>query len=142
MSEARTAERPRVLLIDDAEDYREALRVRLTATGFAVTTAGSAQHGLVAAANQTFDLILLDMLMPGKGGIVTLQELRAQPGTQHTPVILLTGVAAEGHWESLPHGTDPNAFVMGKALDYTVLVRRMREVLSKPTGPDAEATGG
>ncbi len=119
----------RLLLIDDNADFREALGTRLTATGFDVTSVASGQAGLSAIAAHPYDLVLLDMLMPEKDGVTTYQELRANPSTRRVPVILLTGVAVEGHWEPMPYETDGQAFIMGKPYDLSVLLARIEQVL-------------
>ena len=135
-------ERRKILLIDDEHDLREALRIRLTASGFDVTAVDSGDAGLKEAGANRFDLILLDMLMPGKSGIVTLQELRAQPASRQIPVILLTAVTTQEHWEPMPHSTGGGpAFIMGKPYDRDILLNRIQQVLTGiPEGPSQ--TGG
>ncbi len=124
------APRRRILVVDDATDYREALRIRLTHEGFDVTAVGSGREGLAVAARQPVDLILLDMLMPDKDGITTYQELKANPTTRQIPLILLTGLAVEGHWEPMPYESDGPAFVMGKPYDHAVLLERIAQLLA------------
>ncbi len=125
----------KILLVDDERDVREALRARLTAEGYTVAAVGSGQEAIDAAAAQAFDLILLDMLMPGKGGYTTLQEIRADPAIKPIPVILLTAVAAQGQWEVVPDQAFGQTFIMGKPLDHAVLLERIRYVLT--TEPEA-----
>lgn len=132
------SQRYKVLLIDDNRDFRDVLSRRLSAQEFDVCTAGSGQAGLAAAMQERFDLILLDMLMPQQDGIATYQELRAHPQTRTLPVILLTAIAVENHWEPMPYETDGLAFIMGKPYDYTVLVDRIRQVLG---GKSTEGPG-
>ncbi len=119
----------RILLIDDNASLREVLTTRLHAHGFEVVAVSSGQAGLEAAARDPFDLVLLDMLMPGKDGVTTFQELRANSKTRCMPVILMTAVAVEGHWEPMPYETDGPAFVMGKPYDYGELIERITQVL-------------
>ena len=124
--------RRRLLLIDDSEDFRETMSTRLRTEGFDVTAVGSGQEGLdLVAAGKAFDVILLDMLMPGKDGVTTYQELRATPQTQRVPIILLTGVAVEGHWEPMHYEEDVLAFVLGKPHDYRTLLARINQVLAQ-----------
>jgi len=80
----------RILIIDDSDDLREGLAIRLKAEGFDVGSFSTGDAGLTAMAEQPFDLVLLDMVMPGKDGIETYQTLRATPATRNTPVILMT----------------------------------------------------
>ena len=128
------AKRQRILLIDDSEDFRTTVATRLNAEGFETTALATGSEGLALTAHQTFDLILIDMLMPGKDGVTTYQELRENPKTREVPIILLTGVAVEGHWEPLGYESDTRAFVMGKPYDHSTLLARITQVLSEASG--------
>ena len=126
--------RRRVLLIDDSADFRETISTRLRSEGFDIIAVGSGQEGVEAVAGGAFDVILLDMLMPGKDGVTTYRELRANSQTQHVPIILLTGVAVEGHWEPMQYEEDALAFVLGKPHDYRTLLARINQVLTEASG--------
>jgi DNA-binding NtrC family response regulator len=81
----------RVLLVDDEEEFVNALSDRLEARGLKVDTAADGAIALAKAKKKTFDAILLDMSMPGMDGIETLRALlHINPDLQ---VILLTGRA-------------------------------------------------
>jgi CheY-like chemotaxis protein len=84
----------RILIIDDEGDIREATQVCLEVSGeWEVLTASSGREGLVKAAAEQLDAILLDVMMPDMDGLSTLQKLKANPATQNIPVILLTAKA-------------------------------------------------
>lgn len=80
-----------ILVIDDDPDIREITQLTLeTFGGWEVTTAGSGQEGVAMAAAQHPDAILLDVMMPGMDGHMTLDQLRTQVETESIPVVLLT----------------------------------------------------
>jgi EAL domain-containing protein (putative c-di-GMP-specific phosphodiesterase class I)/FixJ family two-component response regulator len=89
----RPAGRGRILVIDDAPEVTRVLRARLERDGYAVTVAEDGPAGLTAAAASPPDLILLDVMMPGIDGYEVCRQLRAQPATRLTPVVMLTAVA-------------------------------------------------
>ena len=124
--------RHRILFIDDNPDLRATLAARLTQAGYEVAAAGSGQEGVSLALEEPFDLVLLDMLMPGQDGITTYQALRAQEGTSRIPVILFTAMAVEGHWEELPDEPGGSCYVMGKPYEASILLRRLAQVLGDP----------
>ena len=124
----------KILLIDDNQDFRDTLGTRLRQEGYEVTAVASGQDGLKALVGQSFDLVLLDMLMPEQDGIETYQAMRAAEPTRKVPVILMTGMAVEGHWEPLPYETDGAAFVMGKPYDLSLLVARITQLLTQASG--------
>lgn len=84
----------RILIIDDEADIREATQICLEVTGeWQVLTASSGNEGLMKAATEKPDAILLDIMMPGMDGLATFQNLQENPDTQNIPIILLTAKA-------------------------------------------------
>ncbi|MGJ3253408.1 MAG: response regulator [Elainellaceae cyanobacterium] len=84
----------RILIIDDEADIREATQICLEVTGeWQVLTASSGNEGLMKAAIEKPDAILLDIMMPGMDGLATFQNLQENPDTQNIPIILLTAKA-------------------------------------------------
>jgi CheY-like chemotaxis protein len=82
----------KVLLIDDDPDVRRIGSMSLRKLGgFEVLLASSGAEGLVTAEQSLPDLILLDILMPGLDGMVTIAELKKSPMAKAIPVIFLTG---------------------------------------------------
>jgi two-component system alkaline phosphatase synthesis response regulator PhoP len=78
----------RLLLIEDEPGLVLTLTDRLSREGYAVETAADGESGLARAAADAFDLVLLDVMLPGRNGFDVLRELRRR-GVE-TPVILLT----------------------------------------------------
>ena len=81
----------RVLLVDDEKDFVETLAQRLEVRGFDVKTCFSGDEALNLVQEHEFDVIVLDVLMPGKDGIETLMEIKNIKPLTH--VIMLTGNA-------------------------------------------------
>ena len=67
----------RVLVVDDEPSLRKTLRTSLSASGFAVAEARSGEEALGVVQQQAFDLVLLDINMPGAGGIDTCRKIRS-----------------------------------------------------------------
>ncbi len=81
----------RILLVDDEKPFVDALAERLRARGLQATTAYSGDDALARLNEEDFDVVILDMVMPGKDGIQTLNEIKQlKPLVE---VILLTGFA-------------------------------------------------
>jgi DNA-binding response OmpR family regulator len=84
---------PTVLVVDDERDFMETLVKRLERRGFTVTGVGGGREALQALGQQHFDVVILDVMMPGMDGIETLREIKLSwPKTQ---VILLSGHGGE-----------------------------------------------
>lgn len=81
----------KVLLVDDEKDFVETLAERLEVRGFDVKTSLSGDDALDLVREHEFDVIVLDVLMPGKDGIETLREIKNLKPLAH--VIMLTGNA-------------------------------------------------
>ncbi len=84
----------RVLVADDDEDVAELLRQVLEEDGCAVTRARDGKEALRLARTEPFDLILLDRRMPQLDGSEVCRALRADPGRQRVPVLMLTASGA------------------------------------------------
>lgn len=84
-----TRQRLRLLVVDDDETLRQGLTARFQRQGMAVATAGTSADALVLAADQTFDVAILDLHLPDGTGTDLLGKLKdAQPGLE---AIMLTG---------------------------------------------------
>jgi DNA-binding response OmpR family regulator len=80
----------RILAVDDDSTALGALRQILAQKGYDVTTAGNGEDALGILAGATFDLVILDVVMPGMNGYEVCRTLRQDPRTEDTPVIFLT----------------------------------------------------
>jgi len=95
----------RILLVDDDDTIREVAQLALEAVGgYQVSTASGGAEGLVKAAQELPDAILLDVMMPGMDGPTTVAGLRADEATRDIPVVLLTAKvhgAERAQWTEL-----------------------------------------
>lgn len=80
----------RILIIDDVSPIRDLFTRYLNIDGYEVVTAESGEHGLQLAEQSAFDGILLDLNMPGIGGIETCRRLRTLNDYQFTPILIIT----------------------------------------------------
>ncbi|MBL8727984.1 MAG: sigma-54-dependent Fis family transcriptional regulator [Planctomycetes bacterium] len=80
---------PRVLIVDDEDGVREGLRSMLQHEGLHVETAGTAEEGARRTAQRSFDVVFLDLNLPGADGLSMLGDLRR--GTPPADVVILTG---------------------------------------------------
>ena len=81
----------RVLIVDDEDDIREVASLSLEATSdWVILTASSGREGLITAAAERPDAILMDVMMPGMDGPTTFKQLQLNPVTARIPVVLLT----------------------------------------------------
>lgn len=81
----------RILHIEDEDDIRTIAKLTLEALGgYTVESCASGTEAIARAPHFKPDMILLDVMMPGMDGPMTLTELRKLPVTQHTPVIFMT----------------------------------------------------
>src|SRR5438045_6133368 len=82
-----------ILVVDDKLDTLLLVRELLTSRGYHVTTASDADEALQAIQAEKPDLILLDVIMPGRSGYDLCRELKDDPATRLIPVVMITGLS-------------------------------------------------
>jgi two-component system phosphate regulon response regulator PhoB len=85
----------RVLVVDDEEDILELVQYNLNKEGYEVTCAASGEKALQLARAELPDLILLDLMLPGVGGLDVCRLLKGDQRTAHIPIIMLTAKTEE-----------------------------------------------
>ena len=117
----------RVLVVEDEIRQAAALKRGLEAEGFAVDVASTGTDGLWLATEQPYDVIILDVMLPGLNGFKVCAELRARQ--IWTPVLMLTAKDGElDEAEALDTGADD---FLTKPFSYVVLVARLRALLRR-----------
>ena len=89
MNNNRTTSK-KILVIDDEGDLLALIGKRLEASGYKVVTLESGNHAVEFVKSERPDLILLDVLMPGKNGCEVCKELKADKETKSIPVVIFT----------------------------------------------------
>src|SRR3981081_3470006 len=121
--------RARLLIVDDVNENRVLLRRRFERRGFDVVEAESGLSALELINRDSFDLVLLDIMMPGIDGIETLKRIRGQKSASVLPVIMVTGkTASENIVEALQLGA--NDYVT-KPVDFAVALARVETQISR-----------
>ncbi len=118
----------RLLIVDDDPANREMLFDLLSPHGYTVTLAEDGERALELADQDEFDLVLLDISMPGIDGFEVLRRLRSSQGRSELPVIMVTGLDERDHVVRALEG-GANDYVT-KPLDLPVVVARLRTQLS------------
>jgi len=102
----------KILIIEDEADIAESLAYNLRRNNFVVTVAESGETGLRLALdkNQSFELIVLDVMLPGMNGLEICRRLRREPLTKNTPIIMLSAKASKTD-EIVGLETGANAYI-------------------------------
>jgi DNA-binding response OmpR family regulator len=82
----------KILVVDDEQDMVMALKVRLKANGYNVVFASDSVQAFTIANKENPDLIILDIMIPGGGGLVVAERLKQSAATHRIPIIFLTGI--------------------------------------------------
>ncbi|HEX5775221.1 MAG TPA: ATP-binding protein [Caulobacteraceae bacterium] len=127
--QAPAAVEARVLVVDDHAVNRQAISLVLAPLGITPELASSAEEGLERLAVEAFDVVLMDVYMPGMDGREATRRLRAQPGpNRDTPVIAITASATPKDWDAcLAAGM--NGYV-GKPIEPSQLYAVLEAVVS------------
>ena len=84
-----------ILVVDDEESNRDILSRRLTKEGYTVTVADGGKAALDMLHLEVYDLVLLDIMMPGIDGYEVLKRIKSEPALYNTPVIMVTALSDE-----------------------------------------------
>jgi CheY-like chemotaxis protein len=91
---------PKVLVCDNEEVLRALVRAALAPSGYDIAEARNGDESVELARDLEPDLIVLDMMMPGRTGLEVLEELRGEERFAETPVVMLTARTQEADRES------------------------------------------
>jgi len=119
----------RILVVDDEEDILELVRFHLAREGYQVTLAASGEEALKKAKRETFELIVLDLMLPGMDGFEVAKALKADPRSKGTPIVMLT---AKGEDADIVTGLEIGADdYITKPFSPRVLTARVKALLRR-----------
>jgi diguanylate cyclase (GGDEF)-like protein len=121
--------RPRLLIVDDISDNRNILMRRFERCGFDVVEAESGLVAIELIEKGSFEVVLLDVMMPGIDGLETLKRIRARRSGSTLPVIMVTAKSESGNIvDALEQGA--NDYVT-KPVDFAVALARVNTQISR-----------
>jgi len=124
-----TSVRPRLLIVDDISDNRTILTRRFQRRGFDVVEAECGLTAIELIDKESFDLVLLDVMMPGMDGIETLKRIRSRNSASELPVIMVTAKSESTNIvDALELGA--NDYVT-KPVDFAVALARVNTQISR-----------
>lgn len=124
----------RILVVDDEAPIRRSLKVNLETRGYTVDTAETGEKAITAFENRRPDLLILDLLMPGMGGIDVVRKLRA---VSTIPIIVLSAIGDEAQKvQALELGADD---YMTKPFGMEELFARILSLLRRAAGATSAA---
>ncbi len=125
---------PHILIVDDDKRIRDLLSRYLADNGFRVSAARDAAQASKAMAGLAFDVIVLDVMMPGQSGFEFAEEIRR---TSQVPIVMLTALSeSEERIRGLELGVND---YLGKPFEPRELVLRINNILVSATASDAAA---
>jgi len=119
----------RLLLVEDHVDLALWVAKTLRQSGFAVDAVGRGDHALTALSTQAYDLVILDLSLPGMDGLEVLRQMRSQEKTSRLPVLILTARSTlEEKVEGLNRGADD---YLAKPFEVAELEARIKSLLRR-----------
>ncbi len=118
---------PRILVVDDEPAIRRTLRANLVARGYDVTAVETGEEALAAALSHAYDLVILDLMLPGLSGLDVCRDLRARSAV---PILVLSARGEErAKVRALDLGADD---YLTKPFGMDELLARVRALLRRP----------
>jgi len=123
--------RSSILIVEDEADIRELVSFNLLREGHQVASVSSGEEALAMATSRPFDLVLLDLMLPGVDGLSVCQRLKSEPETQNIPIVMLT---AKGEESDIIAGLNLGADdYVSKPFSPRVLLARIDAVMRRAT---------
>jgi len=120
-----------ILIVEDTEDYSDALKHTLTQKGYNVVVAATGQEGLAKAISEKPDLILMDVMLPDQDGAETVLQIKEQPFLTNVRIVFLTALTSDsksGDNTIMVQGWDYPS--ISKMLDQDEIVKRVAQYLA------------
>ncbi len=129
---------PKIMVIDDEKNIRELIKFNLENAGYEVALVSDGQVGLESL-DQTFDLIVLDLMLPGIDGLTFCRKVRGNNDTGNIPIIMLTAKSEEvDRIIGLEMGADD---YLTKPFSPRELLARIKAILRRVNSLEVERTG-
>jgi two-component system phosphate regulon response regulator OmpR len=131
---------PHILIVDDDRRIRDLLSRFLTSEGYRVTTADSAAKARAKFGGLTFDLLILDVMMPGETGLEFARSIRNNAGSSGVPIVMLTARhEIEHRIEGLQSGADDYLAKPFEPLELSLRISSILRRANPPAPPPAES---
>jgi len=96
-----------ILVVDDDPEIVTMLNTRLTKRGYKISTAGDGNRAIEMAKREKPDVVLLDVMMPGKSGWEVARMLKQDPETQHVKIVMVSAIGEKTNEITAPiYGAD------------------------------------
>ena len=116
-----------ILVVDDDPEIVTMLNTRLTKRGYKVATAGDGHKAIEIAKREKPDVVLLDVMMPGKSGWEVARALKQDPVTQHVKIVMVSAIGEKTNEITAPiYGADAH---VDKPFEFEKLEKVIAELL-------------
>ena len=120
-----------ILVVDDDPEIEAMLSMRLGKRGYQVTTASDGNKAIEMAKGEKFDVVLLDVMMPGKSGWEVARALKQDPVTQSIKIVMVTAIGEQVNELTSPlYGADAH---IDKPFEFERLEKVIANLVARPT---------
>lgn len=119
----------KILVVEDYEDARTMIRVRLMLEGYQIIEAANGKDAIELATNESPDLIIMDVAMPVLDGIETTRILKSLNETKRIPIIALTAHIHNSFIKEKTKEAGVDEY-LGKPVDIEVLLERIKQLIA------------
>ena len=122
-------DKKKILIVEDEVEFAKMVKLRLQSVGFEVSLASDVQVGTQKMMEEDWDLLVLDLMMPGGGGFSLLERVHQHPEKARIPVIILTGKTVDEYVRNKAEAYHISYIVM-KPYESKACVEKIKSVVS------------
>lgn len=122
-----------ILIVEDEHDIREIYAEVLSTAGYKVSQAADGEKGIQKIRDEHWDILLLDIMLPGKDGLKILKEMKENPQLKKGPVIALTNLNSENIIQEA-FGSGADGYLIKSEITPDKIVDEVTRVLTNAEG--------
>lgn len=125
-------DKKKILIVEDEPAVVKLISEKVFQAGYEPIVAEDGEEGIVKALSERPDLIILDLLLPKKDGLIVMKSLREDPWGKTVPIIILTNLSADNHITARVIKDEPAYYLTKTEWPLDDVIKKVKETIGGP----------